>query len=75
MTQLEIQELLAKPTISPDELFRSGIFPLSRNGVYDAITRGDFEVLTFGKKKAILTAPIRRKLGLDGVAGANNGNG
>ena len=66
MTRTEIDELLAKPTISPDELYRSGIFPLTRYGIYEAIKRKDFEVLEFGKKKAILTASIRRKLGMDG---------
>lgn len=64
MTKTEIEELLAKPTITPDELLRSGIFPLSRNGVYEAIKRGDFEVIAFGKKKAILTGPLKKKLGL-----------
>ena len=69
MTKSEIEELLAKPTITPDELLRSGIFPLTRNGIYEAIKRKDFEVIEFGKKKAILTAPIRRKLGMEGQHG------
>lgn len=68
MTKTEVEELLAKPTITPDELLRSGIFPLTRSGIYEAIKRKDLDVIEFGKKKAILTAPIRRKLGLD-VAG------
>ena len=65
MNETEVRELLAKPTISPDELFRSRIFPLSRNGVYDAIKRGDIAALAFGKKRAILTAPLRAKLGME----------
>jgi hypothetical protein len=65
MTQAEIQALLAKPTITPEELFRTGVLPLSRNGVYAAIKRGDIDVLEIGKKKAVITAPLRRKLGLD----------
>ena len=65
MNETEVRELLAKPTISPDELFRSRIFPLSRNGVYEAIKRGDLAVIAFGKKRAILTAPLRVKLGME----------
>jgi hypothetical protein len=64
MSSAEIEALLAKPTISPDELFRSRIFPLSRNGIYKAIERREIEVAEFGRKKAVITAPIRKKLGL-----------
>jgi hypothetical protein len=65
MTAEEIKALFARPTITPTELYRSGVFPLTRNGVYNAIRRGDFEVIEFGKKKAIITAPLRRKLGIE----------
>lgn len=65
MTQAEIAELFSKPTISPDELFASGVLPLSRWGIYEAIKRREIEALEFGKRKAILTAPLRRKLGMD----------
>lgn len=68
MTQAEIAELFKKPTISPDELLLSGVLPLSRYGIYEAIKSGEIEALKFGKKKAILTAPLRRKLGMDQVA-------
>ena len=68
MTQAEIAELFAKPTITPDELLRSGVLPLTRNGIYEAIRRREIDVLEFGKKKAILTAPLRRKLGMEQVA-------
>lgn len=65
MTNEEIRELLARPTITPDELFQSGVLPLSRNGIYEAINRGEIEVLPLGKKKAIVTSALRRKLGLE----------
>jgi len=65
MTEAEIAKMLAKPTITPAELFETGILPISRNGIYDAINRGDIEVMSIGKKKVIITAPLRRKLGLD----------
>lgn len=65
MTPNQIKELLSRPTITPAELIASGILPLKRNGIYDAIKRGEIEVLDLGHKKAVITAPLRRKLGLD----------
>jgi hypothetical protein len=65
MTNSEISELLAKPTITPDELLRSNILPLSRNGIYEAIKRGEIDAIGYGKKKAIVTAPLRKKLGME----------
>ena len=65
MTESEIIELLSRPTITPDELFKARILPLTRGGIYEAIKRREIEVLEFGRRKAILTAPLRRKLGLD----------
>jgi hypothetical protein len=65
MTQQEITDLLRRLTITPDELHRSGILPLGRNGIYDAIRRGDLDVIEIGKKKAIITAPLRKKLGIE----------
>lgn len=65
MTTDEIKALLAQPTITPDQLLRSKILPLSRNGIYEAIRRGEIDAIGFGKKKAIITAPLRKKLGLE----------
>jgi hypothetical protein len=65
MTPNEIRELLNRPTITPAELIASGILPLRRNGIYDAIKRGDIEVISLGHRKAVITAPLRRKLGLE----------
>lgn len=65
MNRQEIDELLARPTITPDELLRSKILPLSRNGIYEAIKRGDLQAMEIGKKKAILTTPLRKQLGLE----------
>ena len=65
MTQQEIAELLRRPTITPDELIKSRIYPLSRNGVYDAIQRGEIEAITIGRKKAVITAALRKKLGME----------
>jgi hypothetical protein len=65
MTHQEIKALLGRPTITPDELWRSGILPLCRNGIYDAIKRGELDVIALGKKKAIVTASLRKKLGIE----------
>jgi hypothetical protein len=65
MTQQEIRELLGRLTITPDELHQSGILPLGRNGIYEAIKRGDLAAIEIGKKKAIITAPLRKRLGMD----------
>jgi hypothetical protein len=37
---------------------------LSRGSVYEAAIRGEIEVLTFGRRKKAVTAPLRRQLGL-----------
>ena len=65
MTDTEIRTLLAKPTITPDQLYRSGVLPLSRNGVYEAIRRKEIDVLEIGRKKAVITASLRRRLGIE----------
>jgi hypothetical protein len=38
---------------------------LSRGSVYEAANRGEIEILTFGRRKVAVTAPLRRKLGLE----------
>ena len=65
MTQLEIRELLGRLTITPDKLLESGILPLGRNAIYEAIKRGDIAAIEIGKKKAIITAPLRKRLGME----------
>ena len=62
MTADEVNDLLARHTITPDELHRSGLLPLSRNGIYDAIKRGDIDAIKVGRKMAVITAPLRKKL-------------
>ena len=72
MTKQEIAELLSQPTITPDQLLTSKILPLSRNGIYEAIRRGDLQVMPIGRKKAIITAPLRRQLGIDEAPAERN---
>jgi hypothetical protein len=61
----EIAAVLRLPGISPDQLYKLGIIPLSRNGIYDACNRGEIESFRLGKKIVIPTAPLRRKLGME----------
>jgi hypothetical protein len=65
MTNEEIRKLLSRPTITAAELADSGIFPLGRNGIYDAIKNGKIDVVDLGRKKAIVCASLRKQLGLD----------
>jgi hypothetical protein len=65
MTQSEIRELLGRLTITPDQLLESGILPLGRNAIYEAIKRGEIAAIEIGKKKAIITAPLRKQLGME----------
>jgi hypothetical protein len=60
-----IRELLKRPTITPDDLVRAGIFPVSRNGIYDAIKRGQIDTISLGRKKVIITASLRKMLGME----------
>ena len=57
-------DLLNKPTITPDELFRSGVYPLGRNGIFNAIHRGEIAGFKIGKRFIIPTAPLKKLLGL-----------
>ncbi|HYI30320.1 MAG TPA: hypothetical protein VD863_20970 [Bradyrhizobium sp.] len=57
-----ITELLSRPSLTPEQTRE--IIPLSRNGIYDAIKRGDIEVIRMGRRIVVPTAPLRRKLGM-----------
>ena len=63
----EVEALLRRPAITVEEYRR--VVPMSRNGVYEAIKRQEIEVLPGrSKRKFILTAPLRRRLGLPEAA-------
>jgi len=38
---------------------------ISRQAAYDAVARGEIESIRVGDRVLVLTAPLRRKLGLD----------
>jgi len=64
MTKTEVEELLSRPTITPGQLLQSKILPIGRNSIYEAISSGEIASMKVGKKKLILTAPLRKQLGI-----------
>jgi hypothetical protein len=60
----EIEATLAHPTVSVP-IFRTKIVPSSKNSIYSAIRRGEIEVVRVGGRIQIVTAPWRRRLGLE----------
>jgi hypothetical protein len=63
LPEAEVRRLLGQPTITPEELAK--VTRTSRNGAYDAIKRGEVATIRFGKKIKVLTAPLRRQLGME----------
>ncbi len=59
----EIESLLRRPTISVDDAAR--VLGIGRNAAYDAVRRGDIESFPVGKRRLVLTSPLRRKLGME----------
>ena len=64
METSEVEGLLAKPTLTVAEALK--LIPLSRNGIYAAITRGDIKTIKIGGRILVPTAPLRRQLGIEG---------
>lgn len=62
----EITQVLNRPSISPDDLLKTGALPVSRQSLYEAIARGDIESFRIGRRILIPTAPLRRRLGMVG---------
>lgn len=58
-------ELLQRPTLRPDEVAR--ILRMSRNGVYEAINRGDIPSIRIGSRIVIPGEPFRRTLGIEEI--------
>jgi len=59
-----VQSWRDRPTLSVAEAAK--VLGLCRNAAYDAVNRGEIEVITFGKRKFVLTRPLARML--DGQA-------
>jgi hypothetical protein len=58
----DFKTILDRPTCTVEE-FRK-IVRLSRNSAYDAVRRGDVEVIRHGRLIRVITAPLKVKLGL-----------
>lgn len=65
MTANEVKALLEKPTITPDELYVSGVLQCSRNRLYELIAAGEIASIRLGKKILVVTAPLRKRLGIE----------
>ena len=63
-TREEIETLLMQPTITPDQFLQTKVMPIGRSTLYDAINSGEIAAMKVGKKKLILTAPLRKQLGI-----------
>jgi hypothetical protein len=73
LARTDFARLLAKPTISPEELYLSGALSVGRNGIYDALkshlsspkSGNGIECFRVNRRIIIPTAPLRRKLGIE----------
>ena len=63
-TEEAIEEIRSKPVVSPWPVV-GVVLGLSKGATYDAIRRGEIEVIEVGRLKKVITAPLRRKLGIE----------
>jgi hypothetical protein len=63
VTAEQVHEILAPPTTTVEKAGR--VLGLSRNVAYEAAARGDFSTIRMGKRILVLTAPLRRQLGIE----------
>jgi hypothetical protein len=59
----QVREILSPPTTSVEKAGR--VLGLSRNVAYEAAARGDFASIRMGRRILLLTAPLRRQLGIE----------
>jgi hypothetical protein len=60
----QVAQLLARPALTVADALK--VIPLSRNGLYEAIRRGDIQTVKLGKKILVPTGPLRRQFGIEG---------
>jgi hypothetical protein len=53
-----------RPAVTPEELYAAGLLPVGRDAIYAACNTGEFKTIRRGRKILILTAPLRKKLGM-----------
>jgi hypothetical protein len=70
ITAEDITAILERPTCSVAELGR--ILAISKNPAYDAVNRGDFPSIRVRKRIRVLTAPLRRTLGMEPAPGTGS---
>jgi len=58
-----IEEIRTKPTVPPWPTVGVAV-GLSKGGTYDAVRRGDFDTIRSGRLIKVVTAPLRKKLGI-----------
>jgi hypothetical protein len=58
-----LNEIKTKPVV--DAPVVCAALDISRGAYYDAIRRGEIDVLEVGRLKKAITAPLRRKLGIE----------
>ena len=64
IAKTELDQLLAQPTLTVADALK--VIPISRNGIYEAIRRGEIQTIKIGKKILVPTGPLKRQLGLEG---------
>lgn len=62
MSRDDVSRLLAEPTISVEDL--AEVLGVSRDAVYDAVSRGDILAVRVGRLIRVASQPIREQLGL-----------
>jgi hypothetical protein len=58
-----VEEIRTKPVVPAWPTVGVAV-GLSKPGTYNAIHRGDFEVIRIGRLVKVITAPLRKKLGI-----------
>jgi excisionase family DNA binding protein len=62
----QIEQLLSRPTITVDESAK--VLRIGRNAAYERVRAGDIASILMGKRRLVLTAPLKRLLGIEAAA-------
>jgi hypothetical protein len=58
-----LEEIRTKPVVPPWPTVGVAL-GLSKGGTYDSMRRGDFETMRIGRLIKVVSAPLRKKLGI-----------
>ena len=64
MTRKQNIQPLLNTTCTVKELKDTGVWPTGLAGIYEAVRRGELEVLRSRKRVKIICAPLRKRLGI-----------